>query len=143
MKRMVRSLVVLGAIAALAAPAGAVGARVEKFTYEAPSQAGIDNYGVWYGPGCAGDQCVGGSVNYKTSKAERAVNVKIVDATGASVKGMVIQDGIEKEFCGTSGRVPIVGGKKIAIWVSANPCAEGPDAVGVATTGTVITKFSK
>lgn len=137
---MVRSLVALGAIAALAAPAGAVTTRVEKYSYEAPSHAGVEDYGVWYGPGCAGEECFGGSAHYETSKQEKAVNVKIVDATGTSVKGMILQKGILKEFCGTSGRVPIVGGKPIAIWVSANPCTDGP---GVATTGTVITKFSK
>ena len=137
MKRLIGSLAM---VALLAAPASAGGgARAESFDYNFAAQAGVENYGAWLGATCIGDTCVRGMSNLDTLKGEKAVKVKIVDATGASVKGIIVQKGILAEFCGTSDRVPIKGGKPIAIYVSANPCAATPD--GVATTGTVTAKF--
>ncbi len=136
MKKLIASLVVVGA---MSAPAGAGSARTESFDYNIPAQAGLPEYGVWVGAACVGETCVRGMANLKTFKGEDAVSVKIVDVTGASVKGIIVQDGIEKEFCGKSGRVPIDGGKAIAIYVSANPCGSMPN--GTATTGTVSAKF--
>lgn len=138
---MKKLMVSLMAVAALAAPAYAGGARVESFDYTGVSQVGTEDYSVWAGPICveASDACLGGASNVRTLRGERMVSVKIVDDSGASVKGIVVQKGIEKEFCNSSGRVPIKGGKPIAIYVSGNPCAATPD--GVPTTGTVTVKF--
>ena len=138
MKRLIGSLAI---VAALAAPASAgIDARVESFEYVGAGQVGVPNYGVWVGPACVGEDCFGGTSNIKTLKSEDFVRIGIVDTSGASVKGIVLQKGgLREEFCGTSGRVPIKGGKPIVIYVSANPCAKTPD--GVVTTGVVTAKF--
>jgi hypothetical protein len=137
MKRLISALV---AVTALATPASAGGAaRIESFDYNIAGQAGIAGYGAWLGAACAGEACIRGMSNMETLKDERAVKVKIADVSGASVKGIIVQKGTKHEFCGSSGRVPIKGGKPIAIYVSAHPCTATPD--GVVTTGTVTAKF--
>jgi hypothetical protein len=138
-KRLIASLSVLLVLGAMVAPASARATRAASFDYNVAAQVGTAEYGAWIGATCIGENCVRGMSNLKTDRTERAVSVKIADATGASVKGFIIQDGIEKEFCGSSGRVRMEGGEPIAIYVSANPCAEVPD--GVVTTGTVTAKF--
>ena len=144
MKRLMIATAALASLAALGNPAAAAKYRVESFTYTGASQVGTPDqgYGAWIGPGCAGagDVCVQGANAYETRSTERAVKVKIADQTGAKVQGFVSQrDGVQKWFCGSSGRVPIEGGQPVTVWVSANPCGSTPE--GAPTTGTVTTRF--
>jgi hypothetical protein len=142
---MIRKLTVgLALVAALGAsmvPAGAASSRrTETFEYTGFGQVDGDRVGVWFGPICIGEECAVANAQYRTLRREKAVSVKIVDDQGTQVRGMLVQkDGIRKAFCGSSGRVPIRGGKPLGIWISANPCGSTPG--GVPTTGTVTTTF--
>jgi hypothetical protein len=141
-RKLTVGLALVAALGASAIPAGAAAARrTETFEYTGFGQVEGDRVGVWVGPICiGGSECVVGNAQYRTLRREKAVSVKIVDDQGAQVRGVLVQkDGLRKAFCGSSGRVPIRGGKPLGIWISANPCGSTPS--GAATTGTVTTTF--
>ena len=142
MKRLMVGIALLAMVVGSSPAAAAGGKRVETFEYTGFGMVDAGGLGVWFGPICIGgpDGCVTAATQYKTSARERAVAVKIVDDQGFTVRGVLVQeDGVRKAFCGSSGRVPIEGGKPLTLSISANPCGSTPS--GAPTTGTVTTTF--
>jgi hypothetical protein len=143
MKKLMIGLAVISLLGTAALPAGAAKSRVETFEYSGVGQIEGDSIGVWVGGFCVQQACFDGSTEYKTLKNEKAVSVKIVDDQGAKVRAIVYQNkGIYRDFCGSSGKLPIQGGKRLDIWISANPCGAAPDGLPP-TQGTITTTFFK
>lgn len=141
MKNILRVALAVSVVGVMALPANAGVTRTETFEYKGPTQAWLaEDYGIWIG-GCMGGCTAGdGSPVYMPAKGEKKVQIHIKDSSGTPVRGAMDQPGKPyMEFCGKSPKYPIVPGKKITIYISANPCGATPD--GVPTQGTVTTKF--
>ena len=47
-----------------------------------PAQVGVENFGFWLGPGCAGVEpgaCIGGSEYFETKKGEKALRANLME----------------------------------------------------------------
>lgn len=141
MRRYAVVMIVVGLVAALAAPAPAARrTRTVKKAYDSdPTKGGfsawVDNRYVIF---------VGDSVGIPTRSGERSVSLTVTDDSGIAIAAGAWQaDGDVTLFCTRSGQIPIKGGKPVWVRpvVEITPTGGVCDQPAPTTTGTVTAKI--